>query len=80
MMGRKYDVCVAQKGQGDKTYWTKVGVVIETTKGLSLKLEAIPVAWDGWASLFEPREKGDRPAQKNKGAPADQMPDDDIPF
>jgi len=53
----RYDVCVAQKGAGDKTYWRKIGVVLQGDKGFSMKLEAIPTAWDGWASLFEPKAK-----------------------
>lgn len=70
----KYDVCVADKRQ-DKTYWRKIGVVMQTDKGFSLKLEAVPVAWDGWASLFEPKPK-------EGGKDARDVSDikDDIPF
>lgn len=53
----RYDVCVAQKGKDDKTFWRKIGVVLQGDKGFSMKLESIPVAWDGWASLFEPKAK-----------------------
>jgi hypothetical protein len=56
MAKRKFDVCVADRS-GDKTYWRKIGVVLEGDKGLSLKLEAVPVGWDGWASFFEPKAK-----------------------
>lgn len=71
----RYEVCVADKRQ-EKTYWRKIGVVLQTDKGFSLKLEAVPVGWDGWASLFEPKAKEDKPASK------DPMADmkDDIPW
>lgn len=41
----------------EKTRYIKMGVVIETKNGLALKLETIPVAFDGWAYLNEPKEK-----------------------
>ena len=66
----RYDVCVAQKGAGDKTFWRKIGVVLQGDKGFSLKLEAVPVGWDGWASLFEPKAK-DQPTKQN---------DEDTPY
>jgi hypothetical protein len=43
----------------EKKRWTKVGVVLQGKNGLSLKLESIPVGWDGWATLAEPKAKDD---------------------
>ncbi len=57
MAKKRYDVCWAQKGEGDKVYWKQIGVVLQSEKGFSMKLETIPVGWDGWASLFEPKSK-----------------------
>ena len=68
----RYDVCAADK-QGEKTYWRKIGVVLQGEKGFSLKLEAVPIGWDGWASLFEPKPKDGKPAPKRDF-------DDDIPL
>ena len=65
----KYDVCVARKGKDDKTFWTKIGVIIQTEKGHSLKLESVPVAWDGFASLFEPKPKGEAKPQDDDDRP-----------
>ena len=66
MARKRYDVCVAEK-TGDKTYWRKVGVVLQSDKGFSLKMEAIPIAWDGWAQLFEPKAPDEkRPAQTSR--------------
>jgi len=61
-MAVKYEVVVnsgsyTNKEGVEKKRWTKVGVVLETPKGLSLKMEAVPVSWDGWAILSEPKEK-----------------------
>lgn len=72
MASKKYDVCVAQKGKDDKTYWRNIGVILKTEKGFSLKIEAVPVGWDGWAALFEPEQKEKPEAKPTKDA--------DIPF
>ena len=65
----RYKVCVKQEGK-DKTYWKQIGVVLQGDKGFSLKLEAVPVAWDGWAQMFEP----------DKDEPKKPEPAEDIPF
>jgi hypothetical protein len=70
-MGIKYEV-VANGGtytnrEGvEKKRWIKCGVVMEGEKGLSIKMENIPVGWDGWAILSEPRE---RPQQSDDSVP-----------
>lgn len=72
MAKRRYDVSVAEK-RDDKTYWKKIGVVLQTDKGgFALKIEMLPVGWDGWAQLFEPKEDDKRPERKTQdsdGAP-----------
>ena len=45
------------KSGEEKPNWVKMGVVFESEKGLSIKIESIPVGWDGWASLFSPKPK-----------------------
>lgn len=80
MATRKYDVCVARKGKDDKTYWTKVGVILKSDKGYSLKLEVVPVGWDGWASLFEPKEPQQRPQQAQPSDGGASTMEDDIPW
>lgn len=72
-MGIKYEVVAnggtyTNKNGEEKKRWVKCGVVMENDRGLSLKMESIPVGWDGWAILSEPREK---PQGGNDG---------DIPF
>ena len=83
MATRKYDVCVGRKGKDEKTYWNKVGVVLQTEKGFRLKLESIPVGWDGWAALFEPKESGngqEKPATSPSRDGGIKGMSDDIPF
>lgn len=77
--------------------WLKVGAVFETRAGkLALKLEAVPASkdWDGWLSLFEPKERepeatGARPPAPRRPEPPRRRPpaaaradelNDEIPF
>jgi macrodomain Ter protein organizer (MatP/YcbG family) len=57
----------------EKTRYVKVGVQMETAKGVMYKLEALPIAFDGW--LFErdlqPKEVGHNPIKTK---------DEDVPF
>lgn len=41
----------------EKNAYRKIGVIMETSKGLMAKFETIPVVWDGWAYLNEPEAK-----------------------
>lgn len=85
-MSKKYDVVYGRrwtdKSGAEKTHWINCGAIIKTEKGYSLKLETIPVGFDGWFALFEPKPK-DEPAQKS-GFRDSPPPDDDfgdsIPF
>ena len=45
----------------EKKRWQKIGVVMQGKSGLTLKMESVPVGWDGWATLAEPRQKEDAP-------------------
>jgi len=61
-MGIKFEVIASgetytNKAGEEKKRWTKIGVVMETSKGLSLKMESVPVGWNGWAILSEPKPK-----------------------
>ena len=77
----KFDVVVGRnyKGAGgdERVSWTNIGRVIANKdgQGFSLKIDAVPVGWDGWASLFEPKPKeaGNKP-------PAQERDPDEIPF
>lgn len=83
MASVKYEV-IAKAGtyksaQGEeKTKWHKCGVVIDNGKGLSLKLESLPIGFDGWLNLWEPKPK----EEAAKPDPARHFDDmrDEIPF
>ena len=63
------------KTGAEKVRWHHMGVCFQNDKGqLSIKVDSIPLNWDGWISLFEPKPK-DGTQQPNQ-APAL----DDIPF
>jgi len=75
------------KDGNEKSRYVDMGVVMETKNGPMLKLEAIPVGWDGWAYLNEPKAEDGKPRQERQARPArtapkqDDVPfDDDIPF
>ena len=64
----------------EKVRWHHMGVCFQNDKGqLSLKIDSIPLNWDGWVSLFEPKPK-DEKGTTSAPAPANTIADDDIPF
>ena len=80
-MGIKYD-CIVKNGTytdksgNEKNRWQKIGVCVDTKQGgLAIKLEAIPVTWDGWISLAEPKPKENAP----QTVPLSDI-DENIPF
>lgn len=68
-----------KSGQEKKRYQT-IGSVIETRNGPMIKLETVPLGWDGWAYMNEPKPREEKPHQK----PGDNVPsgdyDDALPF
>ncbi len=62
-------------GQEKNSYMT-IGSVLETKNGPMLKIESVPVGWNGWAYLNEPDKDTKAPAKR--GSVADM--DSDIPF
>ena len=60
MATKKYDVVAVtgtykDRDGNEKKRYLNVGVVFESDKGLSMKLECVPVGeWNGWLSLYEP--------------------------
>ena len=85
------DVCFPAgkyiKDGEEKTRWMKVGVCLQTDKGIRIKLDAIPVVTDEnglWMSVFErddnPRQSA-APQQKPAPAPAQApLEGGDVPF
>ena len=84
-MKKKYDITASTgkyiKDGEEKTRYVNIGTAFERPDGsLCIKLETIPLEWNGWANFFEPRMKEDGyQAAKQAAAPADEM-NDTIPF
>jgi hypothetical protein len=84
-MGIRYDA-IAKNGTYtkdgvEKNKWVKVGVVVDTKNGgLALKIEQLPVPFDGWLQLAEPKAKEQAPSQEYTQAPSQSSVNDDIPF
>jgi hypothetical protein len=93
---KRYDVVAitgsyVDRSGVEKRRYLNCGAVFETEKGLSLKLESIPVGFDGWFQLYEPRPE--QPVGSPQGTRQPQMVkpkvvstvlhdefNDDIPF
>ena len=86
-MKKKYDVVATvgeyktKDGATKKRYLT-VGTVFEGEKGLSMKLEALPLSkeWSGWLSLYEPRDNNQQQPKPSGYQPKSEADGDDIPF
>jgi len=68
----------------EKKRWVKCGVVMETSSGgMALKLESLPVKFDGWLQFYVPKPKENVTGSQNpvpSGAGVSNLPDDSIPF
>lgn len=75
-----------------KTKYLDIGAVFDGQNGLSMKLDAIPTNWDGFAFLAEPqqRQQGQRSPQRQpqpqyggggrRPPPSNGFDDDDVAF
>jgi len=76
----KFEVAaVVGEKQDGKPIWKQFGKVFETERGLSLKLDSVPIAkdFDGWFKLFPPKDGGQTAPRKPEPA---FEPDTDLPF
>jgi len=65
----------------EKNKWVKVGVVVDTKNGgLALKIEQLPVPFDGWLQLAEPKPKEQQFNAGGLTPPKDEQFPDDVPF
>jgi hypothetical protein len=64
-----------------KKRFVKVGSLFNSDKGQSIKIDAVPVGFDGWLSVKEPYEDGQKPArQSSQPTRRGNDGDNDIPF
>lgn len=78
MMKKKYDVVVKSGTYTDtfgseKNRWIKIGSVMESERGLSMKIDSIPLNWDGWSTLMDGKIKTESPRSSS-------IDPDEIPF
>lgn len=67
--------------QNGKAFYKTIGRYMETKKGPMIKLDTMPLAWDGWAYVSDPLPKdGEQRAKSQAQGQADPGPDDDVPF
>ena len=81
-MKKRFSVVQAKEVPGrDKPVWLRHGIAFQNDKGISIKLEGLPLPnkeGEVWLKLFEDdgtRQQKDAPA----AAPADKI-EDEIPF
>ncbi len=68
------------KGEVKKRY-QKIGAIIESKHGPMLKLDMIPLEWNGYAYINDPYDpNAPRDQKQSSRARSDDMPEDDIPF
>jgi hypothetical protein len=85
-MGVRYDVICkngsyTDKTGAEKTKWLKVGVCMDTKNGsLAIKLDSLPVQFDGWLSLAEPKTKDNFTPRGSDELPKHTIDDDLVPF
>lgn len=62
----------------EKTRYVNVGVLLETNKGEMLKIESLPVPFDGWIyfSDLEKKEVGQNPTARASA----ELDDGSVPF
>lgn len=67
------------KNGQEQTSWLTIGKVIQKQNGkFCLKLDCVPVAFDGWVQFFDPPKEGEQRTESNPQAR--QQSDDPIPF
>ena len=59
---------VTDRDGNEKTYWNKIGTVWVDGDKMRLNLDAIPVSWDGFAIISEPKEKDGAVLGKPQGS------------
>lgn len=61
----------------EKTRWIEIGRVLKAPNGYKVKLDTIPVGWNGWAEMVDIEPRQAAPAKVSK---AEVVAADDLPF
>jgi hypothetical protein len=79
-MAKVYDAVVTttyEQGGETKKRYINVGAVFSSDRGMSLKLDAIPVNFNGWIAFYEPKPR--EAGQQNGAQNGQRHEDDDLP-
>lgn len=86
-MGQRYDVCTPRpKGEGNGTWWHKVGTAWKNDKGLvTVYLDSYPVPDPEKGNkavmmLFEPKERSETAAVQKSKTTSGFETEEEIPF
>lgn len=89
-MAVKYEIraktgTYTDKEGNEKSSYMTVGKILETKNGdFMLKLDSVPMQWDGWAYLNTPQPKDEAPKSSKAGGTSRQTRQsedlDEIPF
>lgn len=75
--GEKY----TDNNSNEKTRYTNVGVLLQRDDGsMTMKLEAIPVGFNGWINFYEPKPKEGEAPKQERARPQRQASAADVPF
>lgn len=75
--GEKY----TDNNGNEKTRYTNVGVLLQRDDGsMTMKLEAIPVGFNGWINFYEPKPKEGEAPKQERARPQRQAATTDAPF
>lgn len=84
-MKKMFNVVQGQKRRNDpdKSDWVKLGIAFEDSKGMRIKLNALPIPnqeAEIWLSLFPMDDKGKSGGQSSQQNNSSDNFDDEIPF
>lgn len=84
-MKKMYNVVQGQKRRNDpdKSDWVKMGIAFEDSKGMRIKLNALPIPnqeAEIWLSLFPMDDKGKSGGQSSQQNNSSDNFNDEIPF
>ena len=84
-MKKMFNVVQGQKRRNDpeKTDWVKLGIAFEDSKGMRIKLNALPIPnqeAEIWLSLFPMDDKGKSGGQSSQQNNSSDNFNDEIPF
>jgi hypothetical protein len=75
--GEKY----TDREGNEKTRYVNVGALFARDDGsLTMKLESLPIGFNGWINFYEPKERDQAQGQRSQRPQRSAPVDDDAPF